>query len=127
MRKNNKEVYILNLPFSVPVETEVHGTIVSNPTFETIGLKKGVLAVSINTNIENGDLVSFLEIETNVCVIGYYSEMQGLICLEDGQSETEIFNGDEVRFCGKVIGYCELPKDCSKEIKVYPIREKVTN
>ena len=125
--KTKNDKYILNLPFSVPVETEVHGTIVSNPTFETIGLRKGTLAVSIVTNIENGDLVSFLEIETNVCIIGYYSELQGLISIEDYPGETEIFNSDEVRFCGKVIGYCEVPKDCSKEVTVYPIREKVAN
>ena len=125
--KTKNDKYILNLPFFVPVKTEVHGTIVSNPTFETIGLKKGTLAVSIITNIKNGDLVSFLEIETNVCVIGYYSEMQGLICIEDRHGETEIFNSDEVKFCGKIIGYCELPKDHSTEVQVYPIREKVAN
>ncbi len=111
----------LNLPCEISADQTFYGVCIKNDNLENIGLKHGRLALIVRSDLKQGDLAAFTIIESDEVVIGFYSELFGMICLEDRNFEVEIYNQNEIEYFGKIIGYGENPIKQSMPINIVPI------
>lgn len=111
----------LLLPRNISPNHHFYGVWIKNGGLGAIGLKRGGFALAVRTKLNQGDLAAFLLVESDLIVIGFYSEFAGIISLENCNFEIEIYNRNEVEFFGKIIGYGNKPKSESMPIDIVEI------
>lgn len=77
---------------------------INNSYLEQFGLKQGSLAIVVDREVQRGDIVAIEELTSGSVRCGIYDSDFGLVCLDRGDSEPELFNKDEVRVLGKIVG-----------------------
>lgn len=101
----------LVLPPSIAHYTDIEGVWIAGDHLEAVGLIDGSLAIVVNEPVKRGDLVALVGRETELVSCGFYDNAYGLISLEGmDDSEPTLFNEDEVRVLGRVVGVCRSGK-----------------
>ncbi len=111
----------LDLPPEISPKQLFFGVWIHNDSFESLGLKKGYLAIAVKTNIKKGDLVAVCDKKNDLVIIGFFEHEFGLVCLENPVSEPDLYNEEQIRIMGKVIGYCEPKINAQGRYTVNPI------
>jgi tetratricopeptide (TPR) repeat protein len=100
---------------------EFQGVWIKNSHLENFGLRKGSLAVVTKDNIKRGDLVAITEIKTDSVMCGFYDSDFGLVCLEGIGDEPRLFNEDEIKILGKIVGVGNTEKNSGGKIIIDPL------
>lgn len=115
-----------NLELIIPPEMahykEFQGIWIKNTHLESIGLKKGSLAVVVKENIKRGDLAAVLEIENNSVRCGFYDADFGIISLEGVNSDPQLFDENSVRILGKIVGFCNAGENSDGQMIIETIK-----
>jgi tetratricopeptide (TPR) repeat protein len=94
----------LLLPPSLGLYNSFSAVRINNSHLEQFGLSKGALAVIVDETVRRGDLVALEEIKDGSVRCGIYDSDFGLVCLERVDGDPELFNADDVRLLGKIVG-----------------------
>ena len=108
----------LVLPPSISHYDEYQGIWISNSDLEPYGLNRGSLAVVVPDKIRRGDLVALIEVSSDLVSCGFYDCDFGIVCLEAGGSEPQLFDKLDVRILGKIVGVCSAEKNADGTMEV---------
>ena len=97
----------LAMPPSISHYDEYHGVWINNSDLEPHGLSRGSLAVVVPSAVRRGDLVALIEHENDLVSCGFYDSDFGIICLETGAAEPQLFNQSDVTVLGRIVGVCD--------------------
>jgi tetratricopeptide (TPR) repeat protein len=111
----------LILPRSLGSYSSYSAIRINNTFLERYGLKKGTLAVIVDETVVRGDLAAIEEIRDGSVRCGIYDSDFGLVCLDRGDQEPELFDASEVRVLGKIIGVGENVDTLPGQVVVQPI------
>ncbi len=100
---------------------DFQGVWIKNSHLEKIGLRKGSLAVVTKDTIKRGDLVAISEIADDSVICGFYDADFGIVCLEGIGEEPRLFNENEIKILGKIVGVGKAEKDANGKIIVEPL------
>lgn len=96
----------LVLPNSLAKFKDYQGIWINNSHLEKVGLRKGSLAVIVSEKVVRGDLIALTEIETGAVSCGFYDSDFGIVCLEGVNAEPQLFDANDIRILGKIVGVC---------------------
>lgn len=111
----------LVLPPSLSNYSDYQGIWINNSDLESHGLVRGSLAVVVPDNIRRGDLVALVELSNDLVSCGFYDSDFGIVCLEAGGSEPQLFDKSDVKILGKIVGVCSGSKNADGTLDVRPI------
>ncbi|HKP70226.1 MAG TPA: tetratricopeptide repeat protein [Pyrinomonadaceae bacterium] len=111
----------LVLPPSISHYKDYQGVWITNSDLESHGLSRGSLAVVVPTSVKRGDLVAVMEIENESVSCGFYDTDFGIVCLEAGGAEPQLFDKTAVKVLGKIVGVCRAEKVSGGTVEVEPI------
>jgi len=111
----------LVLPSSISHYDEYQGVWINNSDLEPYGLKKGSLALVVPEKIRRGDLVALVELNTDLVSCGFYDSDFGIVCLEAGGSEPQLFDKSDVKILGKIVGVSNAEKNADGSMEVLPL------
>ena len=111
----------LVLPPSIAHYKDYQGVWITNSDLEAYGLSRGSLAVVVPTNVKRGDLVAVMEIANESVSCGFYDSDFGIVCLEAGGAEPQLFDNSAIKVLGKIVGVCQAEKASHGTIDVEPI------
>jgi tetratricopeptide (TPR) repeat protein len=111
----------LILPPSISHYDKLQGVWIKSNLLEHTGLVKDSLAVVVNEKVKRGDLVALAELSDDSVSCGFYDVDFGIVCLEGGNSELQLFDEKDVRIIGKIIGVCRKGKNSEGKMIVEPI------
>jgi tetratricopeptide (TPR) repeat protein len=111
----------LALPPSLSHFDDYQGVWITNSDLEYQGLKRGSLAVVVPCAVRRGDLVAVVEVENDQVSCGFYDKDFGIVCLEAGNSEPQLFSESDVRIIGKIIGWCDATQSGDGTMKVHAL------
>jgi len=111
----------LILPSSISHYDEYQGVWINNSDLEPYGLKKGLLALVVPEKITRGDLVALVELKTDLVSCGFYDSDFGIVCLEAGGSEPQLFDKSDVKILGKIVGVSNAEKNADGSMEVLPL------
>lgn len=112
------------LPPSLAHYEDYHGIWITNKHLESIGLAKGSIAIIVDEEISRGDLIALAEIENNAVSCGFYDSEFGIVCLSGIDSEPNLFNENEIRILGKIVGFCRYGENSDGKLIVEPVKSK---
>ena len=112
----------LILPPSLAEFEGYQGVWITNSDLEPEGLMRGSLAIVVSAEVRRGDLVAVVEIETDQVSCGFFDADFGIICLEAGASEPQLFIESDVRILGKIVGVCEAEKTSDGSMRVRALK-----
>lgn len=102
----------LVMPPSIAHYTDIEGVWIAGDHLQAVGLLDGSLAIVVNEPIKRGDLVAIADRESELVSCGFYDNAFGIISLEGLEDkEPTLFNEDEVRILGRIVGVCRSGKD----------------
>ncbi len=93
---------------------------IRNSHLEEIGIPVGSLAVVVEETIKRGDLIALSEIVNDSIICGFYDYFAGIVSLSGINTETLLFNTEEVKVLGKIIGVGAAEPDAGGKIHVKP-------
>jgi tetratricopeptide (TPR) repeat protein len=110
--KNGADGLQLVLPPALAHYTDFQGVWINGGHLEKAGLQDGSLAVVVNEPVERGDLVAVAGTDTELVSCGLYDTGFGMVSLEglDG-SPSKLFDPQEIRILGRIVGVCNSGKD----------------
>ncbi|HYJ92646.1 MAG TPA: tetratricopeptide repeat protein [Pyrinomonadaceae bacterium] len=111
----------LLIPASLAHYPSYSGVWVHNSNLEGFGLKKGSLAIVVDNEVKRGDLVAIEDLKTGSVNCGIFDREFGLVCLDKGDDEPQLFNEDDVRILGKIVGVGDDQYHGKDEIVVEPL------
>jgi tetratricopeptide (TPR) repeat protein len=111
----------LVLPPPISQYENYQGVWINNSDLENHGLVRGALAVVVPCRVERGDLVALVEIETDLVSCGFYDADFGIVCLEAGTAEPQLFSEADVKILGKIVGVCDAKDARDGAMKVRAI------
>lgn len=111
----------LLLPPSIAHYTNLQGVWIKNNHLESVGLRKGSLAIVAPEKIKRGDLVAIAEIANDSISCGFYDADFGIVCLEGANSEAQLFDEKDIRVLGKIVGVCKSEKNPDGKTIVEPL------
>ena len=111
----------LVLPPSISHYDDYQGVWINNSDLEPYGLVKGSLAVVVSEKIKRGDLVALVELKTDLVSCGFYDSDFGIVCLEAGGSEPQLFDKADVKILGKIVGVSNAEKNADGSMEVLPL------
>jgi tetratricopeptide (TPR) repeat protein len=112
----------LLLPRSLSTHRSYSAVRINNSYLEKFGLRSGTLAVIADDKVERGDLVAIEDLTDRSVRCGLFDSDFGLVCLERGDSEPELFDENTVRILGKIVGIADnANRTRSGELIVQPI------
>jgi tetratricopeptide (TPR) repeat protein len=111
----------LILPPSIANYDDYQGIWISNSDLEPFGLSRGSLAVVVPDKIRRGDLVALVELSSDLVSCGFYDSDFGIVCLEAGGSEPQLFDKSDVKILGKIVGVCKAEKNSDGTLEVIPL------
>jgi len=94
---------------------------IHNSFLERFGLKRGRLAIIADESVKRGDIVAVEVLADRSVHCGVYDFDFGIVCLDRGDQEPELFNQSEIRVLGKIIGFGEEVSTQSGPVVVQPI------
>ena len=93
------------LPAPLANFENIRGVWINNTKLEKFGLAKNSLGIYIpNVEIKRGDLVAVEEIKNQDVSCGLYENEFGIVCLEDQEGVSKIFDEKEIKILGKIVG-----------------------
>lgn len=101
---------------------DIEGVWMKNKHLESVGLKKGSLAIVVKEEVKRGDLAAILERETEAVSCGFYDIDFGIICLQGTDSEPQLFDESEIQILGKIVGVADAQKDEEGQMFVEPVK-----
>jgi tetratricopeptide (TPR) repeat protein len=111
----------LLLPASLANFATYSGVWIQNNGLERFGLRQGSLAIVVDQDVERGDLVAAEELNSHSIVCGVYDHDFGMICLDKGDDEPQIYVQSEIEIVGKIVGVGQKNSKSAREIIVQPI------
>ena len=111
----------LILPPSISHYDEYQGIWISNSDLEPYGLARGSLAVVVRDKVRRGDLIALIESNGDQISCGFYDYDFGIVCLEAGSSEPQLFDESDVKILGKIVGVCNAEKRSDGTMEVLPL------
>lgn len=102
-----KDDFELLLPENVAHYSDYRGIWINNDRLAEAGLNRGSLAIVARTSVKRGDLAAILELDSGQATCGFYDAEFGIVCLESSNGDPHVFNEDEVKILGKIIGVCQ--------------------
>jgi tetratricopeptide (TPR) repeat protein len=111
----------LILPSMIAHYNDYQGVWINNSDLESFGLPPGSLAVVVPSRVKRGDLVALIEVETDLVSCGFYDADFGIVCLEAGNSEPQLFSESDVKILGKIVGVCDANQAADGTMKVRAI------
>jgi tetratricopeptide (TPR) repeat protein len=112
----------LLLPRSLSAHRSYSAVRINNSYLERFGLRTGTLAVIADDKVERGDLVAIEDLSDNSVRCGLFDSDFGLVCLERGDSDPELFDENTVRVLGRIVGVADNTiRTRSGELIVQPI------
>ena len=110
----------LIMPAALTHFDDIRGIWIRNRHLESRGLMPGMLAIVAACDVKKGDLVAVSHLATEEISCGIYDFDFGIVCLEtDG--DPLLFNSDEVKVIGKIVGVCDSKTDNEGRLTVEPI------
>jgi tetratricopeptide (TPR) repeat protein len=100
----------LLMPPSLVHYDDYKGVWINNDHLAGMGLAAGSLAIVVRDELKRGDLAAVEESSTGHVICGIYDSDFGIVCLERGDQEPLLFNEDDVRVLGKIVGVCQSRK-----------------
>lgn len=117
---SSKELELL-IPPSIGDYAGYSGVWIHNSRLESLGLKKGSLAIVGKCEVKRGELAAVTEIESGEVVCGLYDNDFGVVCLDSPEGDPEIFDAKQVRVLGKIVGVCIQSERHNGGLKVEPL------
>ena len=114
----------LLIPASLAHYPTYSGIRVHNSNLDRFGLSKGSLAIVVDEEVKRGDLVAMEDPKTGSVRCGLFDREFGLVCLDSGDGEPQLFDEDEIKILGKIVGVGDDRKPGSGEIVVEPVTPK---
>ncbi len=111
----------LVLPTSISHFDDYQGIWISNSDLEPYGLARGSLAVVVDDKVRRGDLIALVELSTDLVSCGFYDSDFGIVCLEAGGSEPQLFDKSDIKILGKIVGVCRQEKNSDGTLDVIPL------
>lgn len=111
----------LVLPPSISHYTDYEGVWINGTHLEKAGLAKGSLAVVVRQEIRRGDLVAIVETASDLVSCGFYDADFGVVCLEGIDSEPQLFDENEIRILGRIVGVCNSGRNEDGKMIVEPV------
>ncbi|HLA94755.1 MAG TPA: tetratricopeptide repeat protein [Pyrinomonadaceae bacterium] len=111
----------LVLPPSLSMFDGYQGLWINNEHLADAGLGKGSLAIVVKDSIKRGDLVAITELATGEISCGFFDSDFGVVCLEGCNSEPQLFDQQDVKIIGKIIGVSHDEKDADGKLIVRPL------
>lgn len=107
--KSNKDSDLdkleLVLPSPLSNFEDINVIWINNSHLEAVGLFKNSLAVIVpTTDVKRGDLIALEEIENQNINCGFYDNEFGIVCLEGYDGEPLLFDEENIRIIGKIVG-----------------------
>jgi hypothetical protein len=75
----------------------------------------------VSEKIRRGDLVALVELKTDLVSCGFYDSDFGIVCLEAGGSEPQLFDKADVKILGKIVGVSNAEKNADGSMEVLPL------
>ena len=113
--------YLGVLPPSIAHYDDYQGIWISNSDLEPYGLARGSLAIVVPEEIRRGDLVALTEVDSDSVSCGFYDCDFGIVCLEAGGSEPQLFDKSNVRLLGRIVGVSNAKKNADGTMEVRPL------
>jgi tetratricopeptide (TPR) repeat protein len=113
----------LVLPPSISHYTDYQGVWINGTHLEKAGLAKGSLAVVVKEDVKRGDLVAIAEIGNDMVSCGYYDAEFGMTCLEGADGDLQMFDEQDVRILGRIVGVCNTGKNPDGKMIVEPVNK----
>ena len=111
----------LLVPASLAHYPSYTGIWVHSPNLDPFGLKKGSLAIVVDEDVNRGDLVAIEEVKNGLINCGIFDREFGLVCLDKGDGEPQLFDEDEVKILGKIVGVGNTTSGGNDDIVVEPL------
>ncbi|HQU81524.1 MAG TPA: hypothetical protein PKY59_00270 [Pyrinomonadaceae bacterium] len=109
------------LPSQLSHYNDIQVVKIQNTHLESVGLKQNSLAIVVKESIKSGELAVVSEKETKSVFCGFYECEFGIVCLESGESEPQLFDESEIEILGKIVGVCEMPTASGNKLFVQPL------
>ena len=111
----------LILPPEIAHYTDYQGIWINNSDLEPFGVPTGSLAIVVPSAVRRGDLVALIENESDLVSCGFYDNDFGIVCLEAGGSEPQLFDQSDVKILGRIVGVCDAKGESDKPLEVRPL------
>jgi tetratricopeptide (TPR) repeat protein len=111
----------LSLPAAISHYNGYQGVWINNSDLEGYGLASGSLAVVVPCEVRRGDLVAVIELENDLVSCGFYDSDFGIVCLEVGGSEPQLFSEADIKVLGKIVGVCNVEPGRDEALEVQPL------
>lgn len=117
----SEEMQLL-LPRSLSGHGSYSAVRINNSYLESYGLLPGMLAVVVDEKVLRGDLVAIEDLSDGSVKCGLFDSDFGMVCLEKGDVEPELFDEGTVRILGKIVGVADNSNLSARgELIVQPI------
>jgi tetratricopeptide (TPR) repeat protein len=111
----------LVLPASISHYSDFKGIWIKTDKLENMGIPRESLAVVVPCEIRRGDLAAIMELKSNVVSCGFYDSEFGIVCLDGSGTDPELFDENDIKVLGKIVGVCRTGKDPEGKMNVEPI------
>lgn len=120
VRSDQDELQLL-LPPPIGKFASYSAVRINNDHLEHFGLRKGSLAVFVDQEPKRGDLAAIEELKDGSVKCGLLDRDFGIVCLDRGDAEPELFNEDEIRILGTIIGFGNESDQVKGQVVVHPL------
>jgi tetratricopeptide (TPR) repeat protein len=111
----------LVLPPAIAHYDDYQGVWINNSDLASHGLHRGSLAIVVPEEVRRGDLVAITELDNDLVSCGFYDCDFGIVCLEVGGSEPQLFDRSNVKILGKIVGVTDAKKNSDGTMEVRPL------
>ncbi len=112
----------LILPKSLSQLNDYKGVWIHTEKLSAIGVPRGSLVIVVPADVRRGDLVAVAELDSRAVSCGFYDSEFGIVCLEAGDDEPELFDEDKIEVLGKIVGVCRTGKDADGRMVVEALK-----
>ena len=111
----------LLIPASLSNYAAYSGVRIHNSSLDRFGLKQGSLAILVDNPVNRGDLVAVECKRDGSINCGIFDREFGLVSLDKGDDDLQIFDENEVKILGKIVGVGDTPSRDDDAIIVEPL------
>ena len=95
---------------------------INNNHLSDLGLSKDFLAIAVKEKINNGDLVAITDLTNDSVICGFYDSYFGTVSISGIKSDPILFNEENVRILGKIVGAGNPGKLKDGKIFIEPVK-----
>jgi tetratricopeptide (TPR) repeat protein len=111
----------LVLPPEIAHHTNYQGVWVHNSHLNAIGISQGMLALVVDEPLERGQPGAVLHTASGEVSCGFYDADFGIVALEGGDDEPQLFGEEDVKVLGKIVAVCRETETVNGRMIVHPI------